>query len=190
MYCFTTQFDRSRKARSIKKTYNRSFPILGFFILLWNLHYKISVISSVHAFAESPIGPNYLIFLAGLMLLSTFLYALRAPSILPMDADKVWGVSKESSLVAALFLIISFAVIVFIGTMFPIFSEAITKQRISVQAPYFNAFSPYIGLGFIVLVAIGNNLRYKSDDTSLLKKKLTAFLVYSNTIYCSFCLLR
>ena len=145
--------------------------ILGFFMSYFGTFITRSgVISSVHAFAESPIGPNYLIFLAGLMLLSTFLYALRAPSILPMDADKVWGVSKESSLVAALFLIISFAVIVFIGTMFPIFSEAITKQRISVQAPYFNAFSPYIGLGFIVLVAIGNNLRYKSDDTSLLKK--------------------
>ena len=100
------------------------------------------------------------------MLLSTFLYALRAPSILPMDADKVWGVSKESSLVASLFLLISFAVIVFIGTMFPIFSEAVTSQRISVQAPYFNAFAPYIGLGFIVLIAVGSLMRYQSDDTS------------------------
>ena len=109
-------------------------------------------------------------FLAGLMLLSTFLYALRAPSILPMDADKVWGVSKESSLVASLFLLISFAVIVFIGTMFPIFSEAVTSQRISVQAPYFNAFAPYIGLGFIVLIAVGSLMRYQSDDTSTLKK--------------------
>ncbi len=154
--------------------------ILGFFMSYFGTFITRSgVISSVHAFAESPIGPNYLMFLAGLMLLSTFLYALRAPSILPMDADKVWGVSKESSLVAALFLLISFAVIVFIGTMFPIFSEAVTSQRISVQAPYFNAFAPYIGLGFIVLMAVGNLMRYQSDDVSFLKKTAVISLFIS-----------
>ena len=86
-----------------------------------------------------------------------------------MDTEKVWGISKESSLVAAFFLLISFAVIVLIGTMFPIFSEAVTSQRISVQAPYFNAFAPYIGLGFIVLTAVGSLMRYQSDDLSRLK---------------------
>ena len=144
--------------------------ILGFFMSYFGTFITRSgVISSVHAFAESPIGPNYLMFLAALMLLSTLLYALRAPSILPMDTEKVWGISKESSLVAALFLLISFAVIVLIGTMFPIFSEAVTSQRISVQAPYFNAFAPYIGLGFIVLTAVGSLMRYQSDDLSRLK---------------------
>ena len=170
------------KFGQLKKAYNSSIYSWFLHVLFGTFITRSGVISSVHAFAESPIGPNYLMFLAGLMLLSTFLYALRAPSILPMDADKVWGVSKESSLVASLFLLISFAVIVFIGTMFPIFSEAVTSQRISVQAPYFNAFAPYIGLGFIVLVAVGSLMRYQSDDTSALKRLLLylfSFLFHS-----------
>ena len=160
--------------------------ILGFFMSYFGTFITRSgVISSVHAFAESPIGPNYLMFLAALMLLSTLLYALRAPSILPMDTEKVWGISKESSLVAALFLLISFAVIVLIGTMFPIFSEAVTSQRISVQAPYFNAFAPYIGLGFIVLTAVGSLMRYQSDGSEPPQRCSLQILIYCDSFVCS-----
>lgn len=124
---------------------------------------RSGVVSSVHSFAESPIGPNYLYYLAGTVLISSGIYAFRAPSILPSDTEKVWGVSKESALVMTQFLLLSFAAIVFIGTMFPIVSEAITGQRISVQAPYFNMFAPWVGLGLILGIAIGNLMRYQSD---------------------------
>ncbi|MDD9951801.1 MAG: cytochrome c biogenesis protein CcsA [Zetaproteobacteria bacterium] len=130
------------------------FSFFGTFIT------RSGVISSVHSFAQSPIGPNYLYFLAVLGVVALLLYALRAPSILPADAQKVWGVSKESALVVTQFLLQTFALIVFIGTMYPIASEAITGVRFHVQAPYFNAFAPYIGLAFIVAVAIGNLMRY------------------------------
>lgn len=123
---------------------------------------RSGVVSSVHSFAESPIGPNYLAFLAALAFGSSLLYALRAPSILPSETEKVWGISKESALVVTQFLLLSFAAIVFIGTIFPIVSEAITGQRISIQAPYFNAFAPYMGLGVIVAIAIGNLMRYQT----------------------------
>jgi cytochrome c-type biogenesis protein CcmF len=124
---------------------------------------RSGVVSSVHSFAESPIGPNYLYYLAGTVLISSGIYAFRAPSILPSDTEKVWGVSKESALVMTQFLLLSFAAIVFIGTMFPIVSEAVTGQRISVQAPYFNMFAPWVGLGLIIGIAIGNLMRYQSD---------------------------
>lgn len=138
--------------------------ILGFFMSFFGTFITRSgVISSVHSFAESPIGPNYLSFLAVVMLVGCALYGWRANTILPADTDKVWGFSKESALVVTQFLVLSFAAIVFIGTVFPIVSEAITKQRISVQAPYFNAFAPIIGLGFILAIAIGNLMRYKSE---------------------------
>ncbi|MCX6128698.1 MAG: hypothetical protein NTX25_06490 [Proteobacteria bacterium] len=124
---------------------------------------RSGVVSSVHSFAESPIGPNYLSYLAALVLVSSAIYAFRAPSILPADTEKVWGVSKESALVVTQFLLLSFAAIIFIGTMFPIVSEAVTGQRISIQAPYFNMFAPWVGLGVVLGIAIGNLMRYQSD---------------------------
>jgi cytochrome c-type biogenesis protein CcmF len=97
------------------------------------------------------------------MLLCISIFAFRAPSILPSDTEKVWGVSKESALILTQFLLLSFGAIIFIGTMFPIVSEALSKQRITVQAPYFNLFAPWIGLGFIVSIAFGQILRYQSS---------------------------
>ena len=138
--------------------------ILGFFLCFFGTFITRSgVISSVHSFAESPVGENYLFYLMGVMGVSILAYVWRAPSILPSETDKVWGVSKESALILTQFLLLSLAAIVFIGTMFPIVSEWTTDQRISVQAPYFNAFSPWIGLGLIVVIAIGNLMRYQSN---------------------------
>lgn len=124
---------------------------------------RSGIISSVHSFAESPIGPSYLIFLCGFLIVALGLYAWRGANILPGKLDKVWGVSRESALLITQFLLITFALIVLIGTFFPIVSEAIGGQRISIQAPYFNSFAPFIGAGVMVAVAIGNLLRFQTD---------------------------
>jgi cytochrome c-type biogenesis protein CcmF len=133
------------------------FSFFGTFIT------RSGIISSVHSFAESPIGPEYLYFLSGMLLIVAVLYGVRAHSILPPDTDKVWGVSKESALVVTQFLLLTLVAIVCVGTLFPIISEAITGERTTVQAPYFNAFAPWIGLGITVAIAVGNLMRYQTS---------------------------
>lgn len=138
--------------------------LAGFFLtFVGTFLTRSGVVSSVHSFAESPIGPNYLAYLAGLAIIATALYAWRAPLLLPAEAEKVWGVSKESALLITQFLIISLGAIVLIGTLYPILSDALTKQRTTVQAPYFNAFAPYIGLAVMIAIAIGNLMRYQTS---------------------------
>ncbi|RZA13929.1 MAG: hypothetical protein EOP10_28905, partial [Proteobacteria bacterium] len=167
--------------------------IAGFFMTFFGTFLTRSgVVSSVHSFAESPIGPNYLAYLAALMLISATIFAFRAPSILPSDTEKVWGVSRESALVMTQFLLISFGAIVLIGTLFPIVSEWLTKQRISIQAPYFNMFAPWVGLGIIFGIALGNLLRYGSNAMPNGKRiilssiafaiPVTVFLVYFGNV--------
>jgi cytochrome c-type biogenesis protein CcmF len=134
------------------------FSFFGTFIT------RSGVISSVHAFAQSPIGPNYLAYLAALLVGITSLYAFRAPALLPADTDKVWGFSKESALIATQFILGVFALIIFIGTIYPIISEMITGARFNVQAPYFNAFAPWIGLALVVAIATGNLMRWKTGQ--------------------------
>ena len=137
---------------------------LGFFFSFFGTFITRSgIVSSVHSFAESPIGPSYLIFLAAMLLVVALLYAFRAHSILPAEVGKVWGISKESALVITQFLLLTLVAIVCVGTLYPIVSEAITGERTTVQAPYFNAFAPWIGLGIVVAIAIGNLMRYQSS---------------------------
>lgn len=137
--------------------------ILAFFFSFFGTFITRSgIITSVHSFADGNIGPNYLVFIAALLVGSFALFAARAQSILPPDAGKVWGISKESALVVTQFLLLTLAAVVFIGTVFPIVTEAVSSQRISIQAPYFNAFAPWIGLAMIVSIAMGNLLRYHS----------------------------
>lgn len=145
--------------------------ILAFFLTFFGTFITRSgVITSVHSFAESPIGPSYLLFISGLLMVSSLIYGFRAHLVLPTDTGKVWGVSKESALVVCLLLLLSFASIIFVGTIFPIVSEALTKQRISIQAPYFNAFAPYVGLGLIVTIAVGNLLRFQANGIGKSRK--------------------
>ncbi len=152
--------------------------VFGFFMCFWGTFITRSgVISSVHSFALSPIGPAYLYFLAGILLITSIIFAFRAFLILPSDVDKAWGISKESALMITQFLTISFITIIFIGTMFPVISEAITGQKITIQAPYFNSFSPFIGFATIIVMAFGNLMRFQSPKIPGGKKiMITALL--------------
>jgi len=147
--------------------------ILGFFMtFLGTFITRSGVIASVHSFAESPIGPSYLIFISSLLLLSLLIFALRSHSILPSEIDKVWGMSKESALIVTQFLVLSFAAIIIVGTLFPIISEALSGQKISIQAPYFNAFAPYFGAAITFMIAVGNLMKFHRDDMKENKKTI------------------
>ncbi|MBI2603706.1 MAG: heme lyase CcmF/NrfE family subunit [Deltaproteobacteria bacterium] len=124
---------------------------------------RSGIISSVHSFAQSPIGPAYLGFLGAMVLFAIFLYGFRAPLILPHRVKKAWGISRESALLLTQFILGTFGVIIVVGTLYPILSELVTGQRFNVQAPYFNTFAPYIGFSSIAAITVGNLLRYQSD---------------------------
>jgi cytochrome c-type biogenesis protein CcmF len=140
---------------------------------------RSGIIGSVHAFAQSAVGTHYLIYLAVLMVAALLLFRLRSASILPGEKNKEWGFSKESFLLLGQFLLLTFAVIIFIGTVYPIVSEAITGVRFNIQAPYFNSFAPYLGLGFILTVTIGNALRFRSGSFAGGKRILLISLLWA-----------
>lgn len=157
------------------------FSFFGTFIT------RSGIISSVHSFAQSPIGPNYLVYLVGVLVVAGILYIWKSPSILPSDNEKVWGFSRESALVITQFIILTFAVVILIGTVYPIISEALVGARFNIQAPYFNAFAPYIGLVMVVAIALGNLMRYQSGKLVGGKKLLVAASIVSlipSMIFC------
>lgn len=162
--------------------------VLAFFMSFFGTFLTRSgIVSSVHSFAESPIGPNYLRFLGTMLGMFCMLYIWRAHAILPASAEKSWGPSRETALVATQFVLLTLAAIVVIGTLFPIVSESLTGQRTSIQAPYFNAFAPWIGLGIILLIGVGNLMRYQTSEIPEFRKVMLTSLLGALPLTALFC---
>jgi len=111
-----------------------------------------SVLSSVHAFAQSAVGPAYLTFL-GLVLLGGFgLVAWRLP-MLRTPARLESTVSREAAIVGNNMLLLAATAIILLGTVLPLVVEALTGDQITVGGPYFqSALAPVF---LLVLVLAG-----------------------------------
>src|ERR1041384_2206539 len=97
---------------------------------------RSGVISSVHSFTQSSVGYFFLGFLLVAGALTLVLYFTRFP-LLATEAHLESIVSREASFLFNNLLLVGIAVAVFIGTMFPILSEAVTGQKVTFRPPTF-----------------------------------------------------
>ncbi len=94
--------------------------IFAFFMTFFGTFITRSgVVTSVHSFGQGPIGPNYLAFLAVLLVFSLFFFGFRAQALIQRIPERFGGSVKSPQLLLASFLNLVFALIVWIGTMFP-----------------------------------------------------------------------
>ena len=133
-----------------------SLTFLGTFIT------RSGVISSVHSFAESNIGPAYLTFVIVLLFYSIVLIAMKGPRLVREEVEDGWQVSKEASLLFTNFFLLFLLALVLVGTLLPLIVEATRGVRISIQQPFFNAFAPWIAVGLVSILGIGNLMKWKT----------------------------
>src|ERR671920_645021 len=94
-----------------------------------------NVLTSIHAFAESGVGPAYLSFLLLVLLGGFGLVAWRLPTLRP-DARLDSALSREAAFIGNNVLLLSATAIVLLGTVFPMVVEAVTGDQITIGAPY------------------------------------------------------
>ncbi|RFP89205.1 heme lyase CcmF/NrfE family subunit [Rhodobacteraceae bacterium 63075] len=148
------------------------FSLLGAFIT------RSGIITSVHAFATDPERGVFLLLILGVFTGGALmLYAVRARA---MEAKGVFAmVSRESALVLNNILLAVSAFIVFIGTMWPLFSEMFFDRKLSVGAPWFNAsFTPLMVLLGLAL-PLGAMLPWKRGRLSRVSGKLKVVFVFA-----------
>jgi cytochrome c-type biogenesis protein CcmF len=132
-----------------------SLSLLGTFLV------RSGVLTSVHAFATDPRrGLFILIFLAIVIGGSLTLYAWRAPKV--GVGGKFSLVSRESMLLVNNVLLLAAAGTVFLGTLYPLFLDALNLGKISVGPPYFEAVFVPLMIPVLLLMAIGPFVRWKS----------------------------
>ncbi len=162
-----------QEKKSMLKVWNMALIILTFTLCIYGTFLTRSgVVSSVHAFAQSPIGPWFGAFVALIVVFSAALLSLRL-DILKSKTQYESPISREGGFLLnnLLFLTATFAV--FWGVMFPVISEAVTGEKITVSAPYFNAVMVPIGLLLLLLTGVGPLLAWRKTSGKSLQKHFT-----------------
>ncbi|GGJ34243.1 heme lyase CcmF/NrfE family subunit [Deinococcus roseus] len=159
-----------QERRRMLKTWN-VYLIIGAYAttVLGTFLTRSGVVESVHAFGNGPIGPVFFGFFAVLMLIGIVLASVRAPLIRD-DHTINRPLSREGAFLAGNIVFLTFAVMVVLGTLFPVLVEAIRNVRTSVGPPFFNQFAIPLGLLLLFLMGIGPMLPWqRQNNESLLK---------------------
>jgi cytochrome c-type biogenesis protein CcmF len=131
--------------------------ILGTFLT------RSGVVSSVHAFAQSTIGNYFAIFLVLMAAFSIYLVMTRLRYLKTENQLDSWA-SREASFLLNNLILLAACFAVLWGTIFPIFSELITGEQITVGAPYFNKINIPIGLFLLFLTGVGPVLAWRKTS--------------------------
>jgi cytochrome c-type biogenesis protein CcmF len=131
-----------------------SLSLLGTFLV------RSGVLSSVHAFATDPKrGIFILSFLVVVIGSSLLLFAWRAPKI--GLGGKFDIISRESMLLTNNVLLSVASASVFLGTLYPLFMDALGFGKLSVGPPYFNTVFVPLMVPLIVMMGLGPIARWK-----------------------------
>ena len=152
-----------QEKKGMMKVWNMVLISGTFFLCIFGTFLTRSgVVSSVHAFAQSPIGKYFVIFLA-VGIAATVILILERLKYLKSEARLESVVSRESSFMFNNLILVASCFAVLWGTLFPVISEAVTGEKISVDAPFFNRINIPIGLALIFLTGIGPLIAWRQQ---------------------------
>jgi len=134
-----------------------SLSLIGTFVV------RSGLLTSVHAFANDPERGLFILLLLCLTVGGSLaLFAWRAPAL--KSGGLFQPISREGALVLNNLLLATACATVFLGTLYPLFVEALGGAKVSVGAPYFNATFLPIMAPLVVAMAIGPLLPWKRAD--------------------------
>jgi cytochrome c-type biogenesis protein CcmF len=163
-----------QERKDMLKVWNLALIGLAFSLTLFGTFLTRSgVISSVHSFTQSGLGPYFLSFLlivvvgyAGLLL--SRVKDLRSP------AELESYLSREAAFLFNNLVLVGIAFTVFWGTIFPVLSEAVRGVKITVGPPFFNQVIAPLGLALIFLMGVGPLIAWRKATPNNLIQSFTA----------------
>ena len=159
-----------QEKKGMLKVWNMSLVFLTYFLCLFGTFLTRSgVVSSVHAFARSQIGPYFAGMLIVLFIFCAFLL-ISSRKYLRSENQLESLVSRESSFLFNNLVLLAACFAVLWGTMFPVISEAVTGSKISVGAPFFNKVNIPVGLFLMFLTGVGPLLAWRKNSMDGLRR--------------------
>lgn len=163
-----------QEKRGMLKKWNMILIGLTFFLSIFGTFITRSgIISSVHSFAQSPIGNYFLFFLIFIVVATGVLIAKRMP-MLEAESQLESMVSREATFLFNNLLLVGIAFSVLWGTMFPMISEMVRGTQVTVGPPFFNQVNIPIGLALLALTGIGPLIAWRRASPGHLKRQFAA----------------
>jgi len=134
---------------------------------------RTGLVASVHAFAQSPVKPYFTSFVIAATVLTTFAIIKNLP-YLKSEVKLESVVSRESSFLFNNLILLASCFAILWGTLFPVLMEALTGEKETIDAPYYNRVNVPIALFLIFLTGVGPLIAWRKSSVNSLKR---AFLL-------------
>jgi cytochrome c-type biogenesis protein CcmF len=148
---------------------------------------RSGILNSVHTFANDPgRGLFILVFLFSLILISLFVFFFFHKSTQNELNNFSW-LSKETSIIINNWFMMYFLSVVLIGTVYPIFLDVLSSQKISVGPPFYHKLIVPFLIPFLLAMAIGPKLKWVKSN---LDDKFSMILLLIISVLISFFILK
>ncbi|HVT97450.1 MAG TPA: heme lyase CcmF/NrfE family subunit [Acidobacteriaceae bacterium] len=159
-----------QEKRGMMKSWNVWLIFSTFMLsILGTLLTRSGLVSSVHAFAQSSIGNWFWIFLVFILAVCTFTYIYHRDH-LATEHKLESLVSRESSFLFNNLVLLAACFTVLWGTFFPVLSEYVQGNKVTVSAPFYNRVAVPIGVFLLFLTGIGPILAWRSTSIKSIRR--------------------
>jgi len=143
-----------QEKRGMLKRWNMVLIILTYSLVIFGTFLTRSgVLSSVHAFAQSAIGPLFFAFI-GLTLTASLALLFKRWDDLKSEGEMTSLLSREALFLLNNLLFMGILVVCFWGVIFPLISELVTGQKITVGPPFYERATAPLFAGLLFLMGI------------------------------------
>ncbi len=161
-----------QERKNMLKVWNVVLILMTFLLSIFGTFITRSgIISSVHSFGQSALGPFFLAFIA-ITLFAVILLISNRMTYLKSTNELDSLVSRESSFLFNNLILVGATFAIFLGTIFPIISEAVTGNKITVGPPFFNKVNVPIGLALLFLTGVCPLIAWRRTSGRNLKRNL------------------
>src|SRR5829696_3040282 len=159
-----------QEKRGMLKLWNVTLVTLAFGLSLFGTFLTRSgVVTSIHSFAQSPIGAWFVTFIGLVVAFSLYLLFARLP-LLRSRTRLESLVSREAAFLYNNLLLVAFCLTVLWGVAFPMLSELVRGESRTLGQPYYNFFLRSFGLPLLLLMGLGPLIAWRRASVRALSR--------------------